>query len=448
MVLKLFLIQLFLGFIIVSNAMASHKIFADVRYRYEYLHNFNKKFYGSDPELGKADDGFLLQRIRLGFKWIPAKNLELSMGLQDSRAFGVALSDDQFYKKSLGRQHNPYKDYLEPFNTYISIKNIMGHNLSLKAGRQLIYYGDKRVFGPGQWGNTGRYQWDAVKISYKFGKNFIDGFWGANMVHDPNELSWLHRHYFYGGAIYSHFEIDSPVGIEPFFVTKYDPKENYSGESGVGDFNAFFPGVRIYGRHWESTFYDFTYVHNWGNYGSDRIDAFGYHLLLGYDLPKGTLNPTMSIEYSYASGDSDPYDGTSETFKGVFGSRDKMYGRINFFDWSNLKDAQFNLEFRPTSKAYIKIEFHKFWLADKKDGWSMNPKLYRDKTGRSGDEVGREIDLIFRYPLKHILDIPWGEVGIMLGYSHFWPDEFAKTVADTAESDWFFFQIRYKLDSF
>ena len=440
---KTFIMQILLGSLLFSHATASQKIFADLRYRYEFQHNFNKKFYGSDPAEGKADDGFLLQRIRIGFKWEPTENFQLSMGIQDSRAFGQALPDDIFYKKSLGLQHNPYKDYFEPFNTYIFFKKILGLNLSLKAGRQLIYYGDKRVFGPGQWGNTGRYQWDAVKVSYKFGKNFIDCFWGANMVHDPDELSWLHRHYYYGAAIYSHLEAGPHLGIEPFFVAKYDPKDNYSGESGIGDFNAFFPGIRVFGRYWDNLFYNMTYVHNWGNYGSDPINAFGYHVLLGYDLPKDLLNPTATVEYSYASGDSDPYDGKRGTFNGVFGSRDKMYGRINFFDWSNLKDAQLNLELRPMKTAYIKIELHKFWLAEKKDGWSMNPKLYRDKTGNSGDEVGREIDLILRYSLKQIMNIPWGDVKLMLGYSHFWPDEFADTVADTVEADWFFFQIRY-----
>jgi len=63
-----------------------------------------------------------------------------------------------------------------------------------KAGRQQINYRDNRVFGPGQWGNVGRYTWDAfvpqafwVRYSYGSGdedpsdnkSQTFDGIFGA-----------------------------------------------------------------------------------------------------------------------------------------------------------------------------------------------------------------------------------------------------------------------------
>jgi len=54
------------------------------------------------------------------------------------------------------------------------IKELSGLPLSFKAGRQRIFYGDKRIFGPEQWGNTGRWIWDAIKFSYKFKGNVIN----------------------------------------------------------------------------------------------------------------------------------------------------------------------------------------------------------------------------------------------------------------------------------
>lgn len=150
----------------VSPAVAADKLVnikADIRYRWKYEDKFNQKYYGDDPVGGKADNGFFLQRIRfiVGFK--PGKDIYLSAGIQDSRAYNVALSDQAFYNSRLGLYHNPNKDYREPFNTYLKLKNIFGQRLSLKAGRQIIAYGDKRIFGPCKWGNTGRYIWDAVK---------------------------------------------------------------------------------------------------------------------------------------------------------------------------------------------------------------------------------------------------------------------------------------------
>lgn len=77
------------------------RINADIRYRWEYENHFNQKFYGKNPPKGDSDDGFLLQRIRLTFDFKPHKNVHLSMGLQDSRAYDVALPDDAFYKSRL-----------------------------------------------------------------------------------------------------------------------------------------------------------------------------------------------------------------------------------------------------------------------------------------------------------------------------------------------------------
>ncbi len=37
--------------------------------------------------------------------------------------------------------------------------------MGLKAGRQSVSYADNRVFGPGNWGNVGRYWWDVVKLT-------------------------------------------------------------------------------------------------------------------------------------------------------------------------------------------------------------------------------------------------------------------------------------------
>ena len=37
----------------------------------------------------------------------------------------------------------------------------------MRLARQQISYGDQRVFGPGQWGNTGRWCWDAALVNVK-----------------------------------------------------------------------------------------------------------------------------------------------------------------------------------------------------------------------------------------------------------------------------------------
>jgi len=362
--------------------------------------------------------------------------------MQDSRAYDVALPDKAFYKPGLDLEHNPYKDYLEPFDTYVEIKNLLGRGLSVKAGRQTIRYGDNRIFGPGQWGNTGRYIWDAVKLSYKFSKNFTDIFYGANIIHDPDSFSLNHRDFYEGLAFYSHFllPLDSrKVYLEPFFASKWDKHKNYKSEDGLpGEFRSNFYGFRSYAELPYGLDYDFTFVWQRGNLGNDDIDAYAFHALGGYTFRKGDWTTRISAEFSYASGDDNPKDGERGTFGGVFGARDKMYGRMNLMHWKNLRDAQTNLQLNPSEKLSFKAELHKFWLAEAKDSWYFNQKMYRDMTGGSGRDLGMEFDIVGRYiaVLKGL--------EVQFGYGHFWPGKFVKKMADDVDADWYFMQIHYK----
>jgi hypothetical protein len=110
---------------------------------------------------------------------------------------------------------------------------------------------------------------------------------------------------------------------------------------------------------------------------------------------------------------------------------------MNLFEWSNLRDMQVNLELKPTKWFSITAIFHKFMLAERKDAWYLNAMAYRDKTGKSGDDVGREFDIITVFKLPH------GNK-IMAGFGHFWPDEFAKKTASHKQANWVFVMWEYK----
>ncbi|MBW1679802.1 MAG: alginate export family protein, partial [Deltaproteobacteria bacterium] len=357
----------------------------NIRLRYEFQDNFNQKYYGDNPKRGSSDDGFLLGRFRAGF------------------------------------------DYDIP--------------LTFKGGRQRIFYGDKRVFGPGQWGNTGRWIWDATKLSYKFKGGFVDAYYGRTLLHEPGKFSLDHRHGFESAGFYSHFELPESffnIVLEPFFMTKDDDHNCYKGEDRrTGDLNSYYVGLRTCKKDIKGFDYDLTCIIQRGDFAHDDIEAYGYHLLLAYKFKKIGIKPRISIEYSFGSGDSNPNDGDHGTFDAAFGARDKMYGRMNLFHWKNIKDAQINLEIKPKKWFYLNVGFHKFWLAEKKDAWYLNQKEYRDKTGRSGDEVGKEIDIVARFNLPK-------KNQIQVGFGHFWPDEFAKKKASHKQANWVFFQWMYQ----
>ena len=435
------LFQGFLGHGIAQSQEEKLTFGANIRFRYEFQDNFNQLYYGDNPKRGASNDGFLLGRFRAGFDYKPYKNIHLSLWMQDSEVWDIALPDSAFYKGNFGMEHNPNKDRWELWDTYLEIKELSGLPLSFKGGRQRIFYGDKRIFGPGEWGNTGRWIWDAIKFSYKFKGGFVDPYYGRTQLHEPNEFSFSHRHGFESGGFYSHFELPEKffhIVLEPFFMTKDDDHNRYKGEDQrMGNLDSYYWGFRTCRKDIKGFDYDLTFISQRGDFSHDDIKAYGYHLLLAYNFKNINIKPRISIEYSFGSGDSNPNDGDHETFDGAFGARDKMYGRMNLFHWKNIEDVQINLEIKPKKWLYLKAEFHKFWLAEKEDAWYLNAKEYRDKTGSSGDEVGRELDILAMFNLSK-------KNQIQLGFGHFWPDEFANKQASHKEANWVFFQWMYK----
>lgn len=413
----------------------------NIRLRYEFQDNFNPFFYGENPAKGSSSDGFLLGRFRAGFDYAPCRHFHLALWMQDARAWDLELTDSDFHKAKFGQEHNPNKDHWELWDSYLELKNLFDDSFSFKAGRQRIFYGDKRVFGPGQWGNSGRWIWDAVRLSYRFNHGFVDAYYGKTQLHDPNEFSLNHRHGFESTGIYSRLKPPTkvlPITLEPFVMTRVDDHDLYKGENRVlGDVDSWYWGLRAFTKDLHGFDYDFTYIRQSGDYADDDIEACGYHALLGYTFQQFCLKPGVSVEYSYASGDDDPGDGNHKTFDGAFGARDKMYGRMNLFHWQNLKDAQVNFTIKPLKWLYLKAEFHKFRLAEREDAWYLNAQAYRDKSGRSGDQVGREMDIVA------VIDL-FPDHRIQAGFGHFRPDEFAKTVASDKNSNWVFIQWEYR----
>jgi hypothetical protein len=413
---------------------------ANVRFRYEYQDNFNAKYYGDQPKRGESNDGFLLGRLRFGLDYCPNQIIHLALWMQDSEIWDSAFEKSDFYNSQFDREHNPHEDAWELYNTYLEIKKALPFRI--KVGRQIIAYGNKRIFGRGQWQNTGPWIWDAAKLAYQFEDGFVDAFYGRTMVHDPDVFSLNHNHGFESLGFYGHFELPKKllgIAFEPFAMTKYNKHDRYNSEDGQsGDLDSYYLGARIFKKSYKGFDGDFTFVKEDGGYSHDDINAYGYHSSVAYNFEQIGSKPRLSVEYSYASGDSDPNDGERETFDGALGARQKMYGRMNLFHWRNLKDAQINLEVNPQKWLYLKAEYHQFWLAESKDAWYLNPKEYRDKTGGSGDRVGREFDLVGRLKLLKGNEI-------QLGFAHFWPDEFAKKQASDKQASRVFVQWMFGL---
>lgn len=388
------------------------------RLRGEFQDEYDIKTYGT----GDCED-FLLSRLRLNFN-LRLWNLSAFVQLQDARIIGSSFDDSDFAPS------NPYHDDMDIRQAYIDYE--VWNHLEFKLGRQEIAFADRRIFGPGNWGNTGRYVWDATRL--RFHNSDIDSHFimGKYIIRDPDR--WPNRHASEPTAYANYTTLKKlPFDLDLFYVLKKDDHEDTQGESGEGDLTSHSVGFRMGGASgpWD---YSWTVVRQFGWWGEDKIRAYGLAASLGYtfDLP---WNPHLMVQFINGSGDDDPNDGTKGTFDGVFSGADTvLYGWMNLFFWSNIREYRLDLMLSPAEKISFRGEYHYFTLDEKNDAWYYPGKSQRrDLSGSSGRELGHEVDLTFHYKPVKWLDI-------LGGYCFFVPGEFIEKTGPHPVPQWIFLQ--------
>ena len=414
-----------------------------VRYRFEVWNGMNAKNYGDDnPEaIGSLNDKILLQRIIPGVTYLSLK-ITASFHIQDSRAFGWSLQDnkypDLFKIRKTGTESpyytmNPQEEYFEIYDLYLEYKNLF-KNITVKAGRQKVFYGDYRILGPGDWGNTGRWTWDAIKISYKNGDNFIDIFGGGTKIHDPLKISIPFTNTeFWGGVLYSHYKLTSWINAEPFYALKTEGSADYINSQSIC---RNWLGIRLVNPENQDFIYDLLYTGEFGSENGKRINAYGYFTKIGYRFSSVFAYPTLSLRYTYASGGGKS-DEVIHLFDPAYGAQDKFYGWMNIVTWSNLSNPELVLELFPLKRnMWVEIKYNRFYIPVPDDVTILNTmKIINGK-----HHLGNETDIFIRYqPYKK-----W-QFTSALGY--FNPGDLEQ-INSKAPKDafWFSFQVLFTLN--
>ncbi len=135
----------------------------------------------------------------------------------------------------------------------------------------------------------------------------------------------------------------------------------------------------------------------------DRTDldhrAWFQFLALGYSF-NSPLNPRLSFEFDYASGDEEPFDADSGRFDSLFGPTAFEFGVVglyNPFNRSNLVSPALRLTADLSPTIDVQALYRHFWLAQAKDSWGRTG--IRDITGNSGDYLGQHLELRLRWDI-------------------------------------------------
>ena len=427
-----------------SDNLISDKITVDgkVRFRLEQFDGWNQRSYGDTQNkkkpIGNSDDTVLMQQVIAGFTYKHSDEIIARLSMKDSRAHGWSLSESKMGNDFWGQNGyvmNPQEEYFEVYDAHVEVKNLMTKGLTAKIGRQSIEYGDKRIFGPGLFGNTGRWHWDAAKFDYKWDNNFVAAWYGGTKLHDPLEASFPDGHEYRGAGLYTHFETTKTGAFEPFAATK-------EGQLGTTkDTDHYWLGARLYDQDLYNFYYDFTYAHQGGNKGDIDTDAYGYVGMVGYQFKEVAWKPKIDYTHVYASGTSnaDKAAGKNSTFDFAYGANDWVFGWMNIVSWSNIIDDEIKVTFKPTDKMVVLVDHHFYKLAEAEQGMTT--------IGRPGaslglyDDVGQESNLEVRYQYNKDLQIrAW--------YCYFQPGDVIKTdnkdKGGSNNASWMAMQVEYK----
>ena len=340
-----------------------------LRERLELWQGMNALNYGdSRPSApGELDDRILLQRIIAGFHYQIDRQTDLFFHLQDARAWGWSLRhsiDPSFFKIHPKDKPEPYylmnpnEQFLEIYDAHLKHR-FVGEPIEITLGRQKISFGDNRIFGPGEWGNTGRWTWDALRIQWRKNSYSLDLFAGGTKTHNPviTTLPFTQMEYT-GVGFYGSIDLKKGYVIEPFYAWKGPGNAPFARERKL---SMHWVGLRSTGNLTKNLTHDLTLVGQTGRKENQQLIAYAIAAKLSYQQSNLTARPELSLRWSYASGGSGN-DGKLHTFDPVFGARDRYYGLMNLLSWSNLDDRECIITLRPDRSNSIELAYHWFFV--------------------------------------------------------------------------------------
>jgi hypothetical protein len=399
-----------------SKAFDSSKltVSGDMRVRPEFRTN---NTFGSS----QSNAFFTQQLIRLGFNYDLSPDVSFFLQPQVSNNFG---SNTPGFSAG-GVNPNGTGSELFLRQGFMLVRDFVAKGLTMKAGRQLVVWGNHRMFGHFDWNNVG-FAFDGVTLRYNHKSWPVEAGWlvvaegncannaggcGAGKANggDANIMFVRHPGKHFGLAWEPAIIVETGGAGSATAPHGGQPSDNYrvtmgtriAGKKGIVD--ATFEGYRQFGDA------------GTGSGGPGRnldIEAFAVHIDGGVTLPV-PMQPRLGMEFNYASGDGDAIacnadvtqaacGGSVGTFSQLFPTNHIHFGYMDRQSWQNMVHYQANLQLRPTKSSHFEVAGHIFRKAIRGDFWygaGQSPNGFGPGTpgqaGATSKDIGKEIDVIY-----------------------------------------------------
>jgi hypothetical protein len=319
------------------------------------------------------NDAYSLFRVRFNVALVPTTWLEVYFQGQDSRAPGL----------DAGRPLAIFKDPADVRQAYVRIGS---GRIKLTVGRQLLNYGGQRVLGPLDWTNTSR-NWDAAKLELGTADSKVDFFASSVVQTDANRWINQPRRGFNIHGAYGTFRKAVPHAIlEPYLLWK------------TGNASIWTGGLRMSSLPADAKLRGFDYqvetMTQWGRFANLDHRGWAVSFLGGRTFSKHVTKPRVSVEYSAASGDSNPNDTVHRTFDHLLGTNHLFYGLVDAVGWQNMRNVRIGYDMKPTKRLQVIADYHWLWLGSASDGlYDVAGRMtVRPKAGNTARAIGTEID--------------------------------------------------------
>lgn len=422
--------------------MAAWDIGGSVRVRYELKDNFgiagaprSLDFRGTNADV---DNAYLMERIRLRVGY----NATWWGALVEGRS-SLVQEDDRFASTTplVAKGRGPESDSVDLHQAYLTVGNHKEFPLSLKVGRQELSYGEERLVGAFGWNNVGRV-FDAAKVRWQnawFGADFFT----SRVVIPEDSRFNVSNDYDYFSGFYATSPLIPKHALDFYFLvrnasSKAARAELWPQAPQPGARDIYTLGARLKSTPGQLGNWDYTVdlIGQFGHFNDGRAGvpirsqehlAYAYVLQGGYTFTEGYGTPRLGLEYSHASGDSDPRDDKHGTFENLFPTNHKFYGYMDFVSLQNIHDVRGIYQMKPHPRLSLALEGHLFWLADTADnfynvgggargGGAANANGY-GVNSNYGSFVGSEIDLIAGFALTRYAQLE-------AGFGHFFAGDY------------------------
>ncbi|MDD2659117.1 MAG: alginate export family protein [Methylococcales bacterium] len=351
-------------------------------------------------------------------------------------------------------------DFLQAYAAWAD-QNVLysGIGAEVIAGRQTLNFGSRRLVARHIFRNTVN-SFTGVRLRLtNYEKWQFNGFVSTPVDRLPassaatlNNQQVFDRedtHTWFSGGILELSDLGFGINNEIYL---YHLDEGSSTSAPTRHRRYFTPGMRFFIKPAKAeidfqleTTGQFGWVRETTNPNSKKLDhtAWFQHADIGYtiDMP---WSPRLGLEYDYASGDKNPYDNKDERFDTLYSVRRDDFGPTGIFgafSRSNINSPGLRINLAPRSDVQFILSHRLYWLASATDCWgnatcSGSSFVLQDKTGRSGNNLGQELNLMTRWDFNSSLNFE-------TGWSHLFKGPFAKNAPNApapVDVDYFYVQ--------